>query len=301
VSDTPRDPDQDDAATTRLPRTDRGGAPVFQPAGTSPQPADAPASSADPADAPASSADPADAPASGAADPVGAESFAPGRATSATAGSPSAAGDPSAAGGGAASGSGPASGSRSRVTVRARPAWWRRLAGSGTSDPRQRRRRQWFVAGISIGAALIVIALCAGALAVVDAVSDVRDSASDARENRALRDQNCLELERRLNRLIPPGSTATPAGRATTIRDENSAVRIYVDEISDARSQDAWRQILDARAVYADALDRQAKSRTPAFYVPPRNAGDAPLADDLIEWSPAACAGPIRRLAVPDL
>jgi hypothetical protein len=157
------------------------------------------------------------------------------------------------------------------------------------------------VAGISIGAALIVIALCAGALAVVDAVSDVRESASDARESRDLRDQSCLELERRLNRLNPPGAAAGPAGRAVAVRDENSAVRIYVGEISDARAQDGWRQLLDARAVYADALDRQSKSRTPAFYVSPRNADDEPLAEDLIGLSPSSCAGPIRRLAAPDL
>lgn len=187
------------------------------------------------------------------------------------------------------------------MTVGARPAWWRRLAGSGVHDARQRRRRQWFVAGISIGAALIVIALCAGALAVVDAVSDVRDTASEARETRVLRDQNCLELERRLNRLNPPGAASSPAGRAVAIRDENSAVRIYVGEISDARAQDGWRQLLDSRAVYADALDRQAKARTPAFYVPPKNADNEPVADDLIEVSPAPCAGPVRRLAVPDL
>lgn len=168
-------------------------------------------------------------------------------------------------------------------------------------EPKQRRRRQWFVAGISIGAAVIVIALCAGALAVVDAVSDVRDTASDAREARELRDRNCLELEQRLNRLNPPGAAANPAGRAVAVRDENSAVRIYVGEISDTRAQDGWRQLLDARAVYADALDRQAKSRTPAFYVPPKNGDNKPVADDLVEWSPAACAGPLRRLAAPDL
>ncbi len=176
--------------------------------------------------------------------------------------------------------------------------------GDAATPPseQQRRKRRWWVAGISIGAALIVIALCAGVLSIFRAVDGVRDRASEARETRELRDLNCLDLERRLNRLTPPGATAGPAGRAVAIRDENSAVRLYLGEIRDERAQDAWRQLLDARAVFADALDRQSKSRTPAFYVAPRseNANES-LADDLEAWSPAPCAGPIRRIAAPDL
>ncbi|GID25359.1 hypothetical protein [Paractinoplanes brasiliensis] len=173
--------------------------------------------------------------------------------------------------------------------------------GSGAPDERQRRRRRWWVAGISIGAAVIVVALCVGGLSVISTIGDVRDRAGDARESRALRDQSCLDLESRLNRLTPPGATAGPAGRAVAVRDENSAVRLYLPDVRDDRAQDAWRQLLDARAVYADALDRQSKSRTPAFYAGPKNDDGGPLADDLIEWSPTPCAGPIRRLASPDL
>ncbi|MBB4696850.1 hypothetical protein [Paractinoplanes abujensis] len=171
----------------------------------------------------------------------------------------------------------------------------------GEPDERQRRRRRWWVAGISLGAAVVVIALCVGGLSLIDAVNGVRDSADDARETRALRDQSCLDLESRLNRLTPPGATAGPAGRAVAIRDENSAVRLYLGEVRDDRALDGWRQLLDARAVYADALDRQSKARTPAFFAAPKSDDGAPLVEALEEWSPDPCAGSIRRLAAPDL
>ncbi len=290
-----RDPDEDDDATARLPRSDRAGSPVFRPTGSPPdRPAAVPAEPGSPPFA-SIGAGPAD---SGPGDSSDIDSTAGAGSAGAGAASASAGGDSSASGRngpGTAAAGGPGG---------SRPAW-QRLAGvgdaSGAPAGRQRRRRQWFVAGISIGAALVVIALCAGALAVVDAVSDVKDSASEARETREIRDQSCLELERRLNRLNPPGAAPAPPARAVAIRDENAAVRIYVGEINEARAQDGWRQLLDARAVYADALDRQAKARTPAFYVPPRNVDDEPLAGDLVDWSPAPCAGPIRRLAAPDL
>jgi hypothetical protein len=174
-------------------------------------------------------------------------------------------------------------------------------ASGGPLDERQRRRRRWFITGISVGAAILVIALCAGALAVVDAVNGVQDRASDAREVRQLRDDNCLDLERRLNKLVPPGATSGTAARAAAIRNENAAVRIYVGEVRAADAQDDWRQLLDARSVYADALDRQAKSNTPAFYVAPRNDDGEAVAVDLENSSQDACAGSIRRLATPDL
>jgi hypothetical protein len=176
-----------------------------------------------------------------------------------------------------------------------------RLSAGGVSDPRQRRRRQWFVAAISVGAAIVVIGLCAGALSFVSASGDSEDRADAARDFRQQREQGCLELERRLNRLTPPGAAASPAARATAVRDENAAVRIYVDGLRSQPDEDAWRQLLDARTVFADALDKQAKSRTPAFYVSPRTTGDRVVTDDLADRSPASCAGSIRRLAAPDL
>ena len=176
--------------------------------------------------------------------------------------------------------------------------------GPAVTDPRderQRRRRRWFVVGITVGAAVVVLAICAGGLSIVSAIDGARDRAAEARDARAVRETNCLDLEHRLNRLIPPGATAGPAARANAIRDENSAVRIYVDQLDSQRDEDAWRQLLDARTVFADALDRQAKSRTPAFYVAPRTADGLAVTDELEQWSPAQCAGSIRRLAAPEL
>jgi hypothetical protein len=181
-------------------------------------------------------------------------------------------------------------------------------AGSGANaaplsekERRERRRRRFFVGGIAVGAALVVIALCAGTLSIIAAVSGYRDHREDARENRALRDSECLALEQQLNRLVPPGATATPQTRAVAVRDENAAVRIYVALVRHQRDQDAWRQVLEARTAYAEALDLQAKSRTPALYVAPRAPDGRTVTDLLIQWSPASCAGPIRRLAAPDL
>ena len=169
------------------------------------------------------------------------------------------------------------------------------------NDPALRRRRRWFVAGIAAAAALVVIALCAGTVAVVEFVGDFRGRTDEARDDRRARDGDCLALEERLNRLLPPGVTTTPQARAVAVRDENAAVRIYVAQVPDVPDQDGWRQLLDARTAYAEALDRQAKSRTPAFFVAPRTADGRAVTDQLVRWSPAPCAGPIRRLAAPDL
>jgi hypothetical protein len=181
------------------------------------------------------------------------------------------------------------------------------FAPASTADPdteegrRQRRRRQYFVAGISVAAAVVVIALCAGVVGVISAVGDVRDRAADARADRRQQNTACLELEQRLNRLAPPGAATTPPARAVAIRNENTAVRIYVQQTRDTRDQDAWRQLLDARTAYAEALDQQVKARTPAFYVTPRAGDGEAVADQLSRWSPQPCAGAIRRLASPDL
>ena len=227
-------------------------------------------------------------------------------------GAPAGAGDPTAAGVTAPGATAPGATARGASSGDAAPAAGRRAAArrrllsfgplpAGPGDPRQSRRRRWFVWGIAIAAVIVVVALCAGALSVVSTVNGVRGRAADARAARALRENDCLDLEKRLNHLVPPGSTTGPAARATAVRDENAAVRIYVGQLDTQRDEDAWRQLLDARTVFADALDRQAKSRTPAFYVAPRTDNGLAVADQLVQWSPAQCAGAIRRLAAPEL
>jgi hypothetical protein len=318
VSDTPRDPDRDDdfgpdwsarddAAGSVSPAGPGAAEAWATPAGPASE-GRAAAESAGAGPAPAESATGGQVPAESAAGgQVPAESAAGGQVPDGAAGSAAsraaADGDPAGAaspgdGSSAQPGTAPGRASRRRF---GRPLFGWATAPSGPLDERQRRRRQWFVAAISIGAAIIVIALCAGTLSVVSAINGVRDRAAEARESRHQRDLGCLDLEKRLNRLTPPGAATGPAARATAVRDENAAVRIYVGELRDQGSQDAWRQLLDARTVYADALDRQAKSRTPAFFVAPRAADGRPVADELVDLSPAACAGPIRRLAAPDL
>lgn len=186
-------------------------------------------------------------------------------------------------------------------------AGWRsraaRLTFAGPEgDARKRRRQRLFIVGLAAGAVLIVVALCIGGLAVISAFShDARDDIHAVREDHRLRDTACLELEQRLNRLTPPGATTTPQARAVAVRDENAATRIYVSQLQGERTGDGWRQVLDARTAYAEALDAQAKSRTPAFYVAPRTADGRVVTDELDQFSPAPCAGPIRRLAAPDL
>jgi hypothetical protein len=179
-----------------------------------------------------------------------------------------------------------------------------RIAGAAAdadSERRRRRRQRLLVGGIAAGAAALVILLCAGLLVAAEAVGDYRDDTGEARERRARHDADCLTLEERLNRLMPPGATTTPQARATAVRDENAAVRIYVDSLTGRRGQDEWRQLLDARTAYAEALDRQARARTPAFFVAPRGGDGRDVADELIDTSPASCAGPVRRLAAPDI
>jgi len=176
-----------------------------------------------------------------------------------------------------------------------------RAARLSPTTPGKRRRRRWLIAGVSAGAALLVIALCAGGLALISAVTDVQDDADEAHEARRLRDTACLELEQRLNRLVPPGATTSPQARAVAVRDENAAARVYVAQLRDSRVSDGWRQLVDARTAYAEGLDTQAKARTPAFYVAPRTADGRAVSDEVMDRSPEACAGPIRRLASPDL
>jgi hypothetical protein len=162
----------------------------------------------------------------------------------------------------------------------------------------ERRRRRLFVAAISVAAALVVIALFAGTYSMVAAINGMRHRAGDARAASRLRADDCADLERRLNRLVPPGATTA---RATAIQNENLAVRLYVNELDSQRDEDAWRQLIDSRTLYADALSRQAQTRTPAFYVAPRTLSGLDVADELGQWSPAECAGPIHRLAQPEL
>jgi hypothetical protein len=181
--------------------------------------------------------------------------------------------------------------------------------GSGPAEGarRARRKRRLIVAGVAVGAALLVLAICAGGLAILSAIGGFTDDTRDDRQQARVRDTACLELEGRLNRVPPPGSAANPPARAAAIRNENAALRPYLADLElrggppAQESLTGWRQLLDARGTYAEALDKQASSRTPAFFVAPRDGDGVTVADQLARRSPATCAGSIRRLAAPDL
>lgn len=174
---------------------------------------------------------------------------------------------------------------------------------------RLRRRRRLVVAGVSLGAGLLALALCAGLVAAVARLDRDRDERREQRRATDTRQVSCLELERRLNRLTPPGATPDAPARATAVRAENAALRPFLTELQvrgqgSRASEDGlawWRQLLDARTAYAEALDRQAAVRTPAFFETPRTPRGDTVADRLLGTSPGGCAGPVRRLAAPDL
>jgi hypothetical protein len=192
---------------------------------------------------------------------------------------------------------------RNRPTASGQRGWRRllRLGAPAGADAASRRRRRWFLAAVAVAAAIVVIALCTGALSLVSWFNRTQDRATDARQVRQVRENDCLDLERRLNKLTPPGAASGPKARATAVRDENAAVRIFLGQLHSQQEEDGWRQLLDARTVYADALDKQAANRTPAFYVTPRTNDGIAVSDQLDQWSPVACAGALRRLAAPDL
>ncbi|MDP9797704.1 hypothetical protein J2S43_006216 [Catenuloplanes nepalensis] len=177
-------------------------------------------------------------------------------------------------------------------------------------------RRGWTLV-VAGALALILLLICGGLIA---AAAAVRGAVDRARHDRAVEaetlgdvDAACLDLEQRLNRLTPPGATNGPATRAKAIRDENVAARPFLLELDRLRSDrpddshveqswpDGWRQVIEARATYADALDRVAGGGDPAFYLTPRDEDADPVLDELIADGPAACAGALRRLGDPSL
>lgn len=169
--------------------------------------------------------------------------------------------------------------------------------------PATRRRRRWAVAGVVTAAVLVVLAVCtAGGLAVA-AVDRATDRQDDRERRVGQTDAACLALEQRLNRVSPPGAALDLRRRAAAIRDENAALRPFIeqiDAIGGTRHVDHWRQLLAARITYADALDRQAGGAEPAFFLPPQTERGESVTERL-EDGPRYCAGAVRRLAAPDL
>jgi hypothetical protein len=172
-----------------------------------------------------------------------------------------------------------------------------------------RRRRRLIAIGGAVFAAF-VIAVCAGGIALISAIDGLADRAEENERSVARTDAACFELERRLNRLAPPGAAEDPRDRATAVRNENAAVRPFLAELDGLPGEnrehrqdwrDAWSRLVEARDAYAGALDRQATGGEPAFFVPPQGQRGKPVVERLVDAGPDACDGAVRRLAAPDL
>ncbi|MEN3612658.1 hypothetical protein AAH979_24285 [Plantactinospora sp. ZYX-F-223] len=179
-------------------------------------------------------------------------------------------------------------------------------------DPAARRRRRLTIAGIA-GAAVLVLLVCGCLGAFAAGLGRFARESDHERTAQARGEDACRELERRLNRLTPPGAAGSPGERAAAIRDENAAVRPFLSEIERLRGWwnedpdddrdgrgESWQRLVDARASYADALDRQVTNGEPAFFIAPRDPAGRPVVDRL-QHGPEECASAARRLGAPDL
>ncbi|MEJ3742002.1 hypothetical protein WEI85_01705 [Actinomycetes bacterium KLBMP 9797] len=180
--------------------------------------------------------------------------------------------------------------------------------GSATTEGSRRRRRFLIIGGVVL--AVLVVGTCIGGIVLVNAVSRLADRVDEQARSATRTDAACLELERRLNRLSPPGAAPDPKRRAVAVRAENAAVRPFLGELEQIRSEpdeswrdwiESWRQLVDARIAYAEALDREATGGEPAFFVAPQGRHGTPVVERLTDDSPDSCDGAIRRLAGPDL
>ena len=171
------------------------------------------------------------------------------------------------------------------------------------APPAGGRQRRWWVVGIVAAAVVIVLAACGGIVVAMVRVGHAVADADAAGRRWDRVDDACRALEVRLNRVVPPGATAGPRERAAAVRNEDAAVKPLLDELGsldDDRLVTSWQQLVDARHAYATALDRQAATREPAFFVVPRTDRGRSVVDGLeSRWDD--CAPSVRRLAAPDL
>jgi hypothetical protein len=188
-------------------------------------------------------------------------------------------------------------------------------AGSRAGADPARRRRRLIIGGIVAGVVVLLLLACVAAAAVIRAGAELVDRADDTERRYDRLAEACLELETRLNRIVPPGATGgDPRRRADAVRDENAALRPLLVELEamsarrehreDRRRAEwasGWRQLVEARTAYAEALDRQATAGDPAFFLAPREPGDGSVIETIERSGPDSCAGAVRRLGHPDL
>lgn len=186
--------------------------------------------------------------------------------------------------------------------------------GNGDPEKRKRTQRRWIIGGIAGGAALVILLGCLAVGALLRLGFRVADAAESSERRHASLDEACVELETRLNRLVPPGATGgDPGRRAAAIRDENVAVRLFLTELEDRDTSyrgwdndpdgwvSGWRMLVAARTAYANALDRQVTAGEPAFFVVPKGPSGRSVVESLERTSPDTCEGAVRRLGHPDI
>jgi hypothetical protein len=183
-------------------------------------------------------------------------------------------------------------------------------APASRTSPRWRPRYRWLIVAGVVVAAVLLLALCAGAGVVATTLARGAWDGAEPRGGWPRAGGPCLALEERLNRLAPPGAAPGPRERAVAIRNENAAIRPFLADLEQNRRDidshrrhdriDDWRRLVDARVAYAEALDRQVRTGEPAFFVAPRDNRGRPVADAL-ERTSGPCAAAVRRLAKPDL
>ncbi|GIF64643.1 hypothetical protein Ais01nite_26780 [Asanoa ishikariensis] len=164
---------------------------------------------------------------------------------------------------------------------------------------------------IVVAAVVVVLGACTGiSIGVARLVGAVDEASADGRD-RVRVDDACRALEVRLNRVAPPGSAAGPRQRAVAIRNENAALQPFLDDLrrvaerdrddrADDRTVNMWTELVEARTAYANALDRQASSGAPAFFVAPSGDRDLPVLERLEDLH-RDCSPSVRRLGAPDL
>ncbi|SDX98885.1 hypothetical protein SAMN05444365_101304 [Micromonospora pattaloongensis] len=185
------------------------------------------------------------------------------------------------------------------------------------APPPRRGGRGWLIALAIAVPVVLALLVCGGIAALASGVQQMGRDADETRHGRERASAACLDLEKRLNRLAPPGAATDATERAAAIRAENAAVRPFLARVEQVRRvpghdedaerdghrgawQESWGLLLNARTAYAEALERQEVGGQRAFFLAPQT-GDGTPALEVLQDGPDSCAGVLRRLTAPDL
>ena len=163
--------------------------------------------------------------------------------------------------------------------------------------PAPNRRSRRLVIAAVVAAVVVVLGACTAPIGAVRLVGAVDEASADGRD-RARVDDACRALEVRLNRVAPPGPRAGPHA-AAAIRNENAAVKPFLDELRRVRRARPGRRRRPAGEQVDGAVEPAPPTRTrstgrppsgaPAFFV---DTAATTAADPVIE----RLEGRVRRL-----